>query len=182
MKYLFCILIPIGLSVLIISIKHIVRFANAKMLYEMSCTSREGIFTLITQGKYGIWLSGKQFIKSPIGELGIKLINQQTGKNIPLSAKLLRTSVNGFETGRIELYSFWAEEGIYVISLDGEGSAGDKVGSFVINAINKHPVDYSQFSIQIRKHIPVMVLVLCILGIILGFMAMGLGIVFSIVL
>ena len=39
----------------------------------------------------------------------------------------------------------------------------------LINAINKHPVDYSQFSIQIRKHIPVMVLVLCILGIILGF-------------
>ena len=42
MNYLFLLLIPLGLILLIISIKNIIRLANAQMLYEMSCADREG--------------------------------------------------------------------------------------------------------------------------------------------
>ena len=42
MKYLFCLLIPIGITLLIIGIKHTLRFVNAKILYEMPCIDRLG--------------------------------------------------------------------------------------------------------------------------------------------
>ena len=79
MKYLFCLLIPIGITLLIIGIKHTLRFVNAKILYEMPCINREGVFTLAVEGRYSLWLSGRLFTRSPIGKFGLNLINQQTG-------------------------------------------------------------------------------------------------------
>lgn len=59
MKYLFCLLIPAGLFLLIISVKYVIRFAKAEMIYEMPYSRGTGTFTLAARGKYGLWLSGK---------------------------------------------------------------------------------------------------------------------------
>ncbi len=182
MKYLFCLLIPIGISLLILSIKQVVRFANAEIVYEMPYTNSEGAFTIKAEGRYGLWISGKLFTKTPIGEFGFKVINQRTGKEIPLSSILLRSTVNGFKTGRMELYSFHAEEGTYIISLNGEASIRDKMGASVRNMINKQFVDYSLYSVQIRNHTSSYVLMLYILGIIFASIVTLAGIVIPIVL
>ena len=182
MKYLFCLLIPIGITLLIIGIKNTLRFVNAKILYEMPCINREGVFTLAVEGRYSLWLSGRLFTRSPIGKFGLNLINQQTGRYIPLSENLLRTTVSGVKTGRIKLYTFHAEEGTYVISLRGEGSGIDRLGAAFMDVISKQPVDYSRFSIQVREQIPEFVLILCIFGIIFGSMATMSGIILPIVL
>ena len=53
MKYLFCLLIPAGLFLLIISIKYVIRFAKSEMIYEMPYSNETGTFTLAARGKYG---------------------------------------------------------------------------------------------------------------------------------
>lgn len=182
MNYLFLLLIPLGLILLIISIKNTIRFANAQMLYEMSCVDREGVFRLDSRGQYSIWLSGKQLIKSPIGEFGIEIINQKTRKNIPLISNIFRTSVSASKIARVELYYFEAEAGTYIISMNDEADIRDKISSFLVNTIIKAPVDYSLFSIQVREHFSTVSLFLCIWGMILSsFMVVG-GIVLTLTL
>ena len=182
MNYIFLLLIPLGLILLIISIKNIIRFANAQMLYEMSCVDREGVFRLDNRGQYSIWLSGKQLIKSPIGEFGIEIINQKTRKNIPLISNIFRTSVSASKIARVELYYFEAEAGTYIISMNDEVDIRDKISSFLVNTIIKSPVDYSLFSIQVREHFSTVILILYIWGIILSsFMIVG-GIVLTLTL
>lgn len=182
MKYLFCLLIPIGVSLLIICLKSILRFAKNEIIYEMPYKNKTGTFTLETDGTYGLWLHGKLWTKPPLGEFGFNITHQQTGKKIPLSITFLRRSVNGIKTGRIELYSFHAEKGTYVISLDGETSHRDKISAIIRNMINKQSVDDSLYSIQIRHHTPEYVLLICIFGMIFGFMATLLGIILPIIL
>ena len=182
MNYIFLLLIPLGLILLIISIKNIIRFANAQMLYEMSCVDREGVFRLDSRGQYSIWLSGKQLIKSPIGEFGIEIINQKTRKNIPLISNIFRTSVSASKIARVELYYFEAEAGTYIISMNDEVDIRDKISSFLVNTIIKSPVDYSLFSIQVREHFSTVILILYIWGIILSsFMIVG-GLVLTLTL
>lgn len=182
MNYLFLLLIPLGLILLIISIKNIIRLANAQILYEMSCSEGESVFRLDYRGKYSIWLSGRQFVKSPIGEFGIEIINQKTRKNIPLTPSIFRTRVSAFKTARVELYYFEAEAGTYTISMNDEADIRDKISSFLVNTLIKAPVDYSLFSIQVREYFSTVILILYIWGIILSsFMIVG-GIVLTLTL
>ena len=174
MNHIFLLLIPLGLIILIISIKNTIRFANAQMLYEMSCADRGG--------QYSIWLSGKQLIKSPIGEFGIEIINQKTRKNVHLKANAFGTRVSIFKYARVELYYFEAEAGTYTISMNDEADIRDKISSFLVNTIIKAPVDYSLFSIQVREYFSTVSLFLYIWGMILSsFMIVG-GIVFALAL
>ena len=182
MNYLFFLLIPTGLSLLIISIKQIFRFVNTKKIYEMPCNQREGTFTIISKGKYGLWVSGKNFIRTPIEEISFNLVNQQTGKSVPLTINILRTSISGVKTGRIELYIFRVEEGNYVISLNDRASIKDKAGATITNAIFRKPVDYSMFFVQIREHISMYILVLCVFGIVFGSVMTISGIILPIAL
>lgn len=182
MNHIFLLLIPLGLIILIISIKNTIRFANAQMLYEMSCADREGVFRLDSRGQYSIWLSGKQLIKSPIGEFGIEIINQKTRKNVHLKANAFGTRVSIFKYARVELYYFEAEAGTYTISMNDEADIRDKISSFLVNTIIKAPVDYSLFSIQVREYFSTVSLFLYIWGMILSsFMIVG-GIVFALAL
>lgn len=180
MNYLFLLLIPVGITLAVITGKHIFRSATAEMVYEMPCSNGESVFTISDNGNYGIWINGKLFSKSPLGDFGFNIIDQRTGNRILLSPILMRTSVNGFKTSRLELYSFYAEEGTYVISLNGEASAFDKGIAAVRNTITQQPVDYSLYSVQIRKHSPVYALFLSIFGLIFGIIATLLGIVLPI--
>ena len=164
MKYLFCLLIPAGLFLLIISIKYVIRFAKSEMIYEMPYSRGTGTFTLAARGKYGLWLSGKKFKKAPLGEFGLTLVNRDTGQSVPLCAPLLRTA------------------GTYTVSLNDEVRIRDKACAFLVNAVTKRPVDYSLFSVQVYRHTSGMVLSLCILGIIFGAVIMISGTILPAVL
>ena len=168
MEYIFKLFIPVGLIISIISIKYTIRFANSEIIYEMPFINEEGTFTIANKGIYGLWLSGKMYEKTPLGEFGLNLARKDTGETVPLSNILMRTSISGTKNGRTELYTFQADEGIYELSINNKVSYRDKIGSIIINAIIKKPVDYNYFSIQVRKHSDVLVLMLCIWGITLG--------------
>ena len=59
LKYLLFLLVPVGIYLVVIGIKKVRLFANAKMIYEMPVSLIDGSFRLEDGGKYDIWLSGK---------------------------------------------------------------------------------------------------------------------------
>ncbi len=133
------------------------------MIYELPFTDGQGTFTIVNEGRYALWLNGKKFTKSPLGEFGLSVINKTTGEHVHLSENFLRASVDAFKRGQMLLYSFQAKEGEYLISLDKEGSIRDKMSNFLTNVIIRKPVDYKLFSIQVRTHVSSTILTLCIL-------------------
>lgn len=164
MRNICFLLIPMGIALLIFSIRKTIRFAKAELFFEMPCTEEEGSVHL-PQGKYGIWLSGKKFTKSPLGKIGFQLVEEETGNRVNLAPSLMRPSVSGFKMERMELYSFYVEEGNYTLSLDGEGSVRDRIEASIGNLLVKKPVDLSNFTVQIRKGNSIAMFFLAILGI-----------------
>ena len=151
MRNLCFLLIPMGIALLIFSIRKTIRFAKAELFFEMPCTEEEGSVHL-PQGNYGIWLSGRRFKKTPIGNIGFQLRRAETGENVYLSPSHMRMSVSSFDKGRRELYHFQVEgEGSYTLSLDGESSVRERLEASIGNLLFKQPVDLSNFTVQIRK-------------------------------
>ena len=151
MRNLCFLLIPMGIALLIFSIRNTIRFAKAELFYEMPCLEEEGSVHL-PQGNYGIWLSGKKFTKSPLGKIGFQLVEEETGQSVNLFPSLMRPTVSSFKMARMELYSFQVEEeGNYTLSLDGESSVRDRLEASIGNLLFKQPVDLSSFTVQIRK-------------------------------
>ena len=151
MRNLCFLLIPMGIALLIFSIRNIIRFVKAELFFEMPCLEEEGRVHL-PQGKYGIWLSGKKFTKSPLGKIGFQLVEEETGQSVNLFPSLMRPTVSSFKMARMELYSFQVEEeGNYTLSLDGESSVRDRLEASIGNLLFKQPVDLSSFTVQIRK-------------------------------
>ena len=150
MRNLCFLLIPMGIALLIFSIRNTIRFAKAELFFEMPCLEEEGSVHL-PQGNYGIWLSGKRFTKSPLGKIGFQLVEEETGNRVNLAPSLMRPSVNGFKMARMELYSFQVEVGNYILSINGEGSVRDRIEASIGDLLIKKPVDFSSFIVQIRK-------------------------------
>ena len=164
MRNICFLLIPMGIALLIFSIRKTIRFAKAELFFEMPCTEEEGSVHL-PQGNYGIWLSGKRFTKSPLGKIGFQLVEEATGNRVNLAPNLMRTSVSGFREARVELYSFYVEEGNYILSINGEGSVRDRIEASIGNLLVKKPVDLSNFTVQIRKGNSIAMFFFAILGI-----------------
>ena len=146
MRNLCFLLIPMGIALLIFSIRNTIRFAKAELFYEMPCLEEEGRVHL-PQGNYGIWLSGKRFTKSPLGKIGFQLVEEETGNRVSLAPNLMRTTVSGFKMARMELYSFQVEEGNYILSINGEGSVRDRIEASIGDLLIKKPVDLSSFTV-----------------------------------
>ena len=164
MRNLFFLLIPMGIALLIFSIREIICFAKAELFFEMPCLEEEGSVHL-PQGKYGIWLSGKRFTKSPLGKIGFRLVEEETGQSVNLFPSLMRPTVSGFKMARMELYSFQVEAGNYILSINGEGSVRDRIEASIGNLLVKKPVDLSNFTVQIRKGNSIAMFFFAILGI-----------------
>ena len=164
MRNLCFLLIPMGIALLIVSIRNTIRFAKAELFFEMPCLEEEGRVHL-PQGKYGIWLSGKKFTKSPLGKIGFQLVEEETGNRVNLAPSLMRPSVSGFKMARMELYSFQVEEGNYILSINGEGSVRDRIEASIGDLLIKKPVDLSSFTVQIRKGKSLAMFFLSIFGI-----------------
>ena len=171
LKYLLFLLVPVGIYLMVIGIKKVTGFAKAKMIYEMPVSLIDGSFSLDEIGKYDVWLCGKKYSVSPIYNLDIKLKNNATGKFVILYPDLFRTTASSFKDVRVKLYTFCAESGSYNISLT------DRVEERE-NIINNRGIDYRKFSIQIRENVKGLTIFLGVLGIILGFMAIDVGLVF----
>lgn len=151
MEQLFYLLIPLGLCLFYLGIKYTIRFGRAKMLYEMPYVNKEGTFTLERAGTYGLWLSGKMFTKAPIGEFGFNLVDEKTGRTIPLFLSIMRARVNGITHSRME-FTFDASPGTYRLSVTEDPFVLDAVMKKVGDKVIKDDIDYNQFTIQIYTH------------------------------
>ena len=98
------------------------------------------------------------------------------GEIIPLSRVLLRTTVNGLGTARMELYTFHAEAGNYTLRRTDEANLGDRMLSGIGKVLRRYPVDYAQFSFRIYPHRTAALGVVYSFGITLSFMLMIWGI------
>ena len=174
MKFLLLLLIPIGFTLFIISLKHMLRYVSTEIVYEMPCTEQEGTFTLTKKGKYSVWLMDKQFIRVTLGALSLSIINQKTGKHIPQSG-CLSLEVNGFGTTRNVLFCFQAEEGTYILSINNKREPKGVVNNLITATLG--PVDYSKFSLQVRPYVSVIVFALSMLGLMIGAGCMLVGII-----
>lgn len=168
LKYLLLLLVPVGIYLIVIGIKKVRLFAKAKMIYEMPVSSIDGSFTLEDGGKYDIWLSGKKYTVSPIYNLDIKLKNNGTGKFVQLYPDFFRTTTSSIKDARVKLYTFGAESGSYNISLTDRAEERE-------NIINNRGIDYRKFSIQIRENVQGPTIFLGVLGIVLGLIAIDVG-------
>lgn len=171
LKYLLFLLVPVGIYLMVIGIKKASGFAKAKMIYEMSVSAIDGSFRLEDGGKYDIWLCGKKYSVSPIYNLDIKLNNNATGKFVILYPDFFRTTTSSIKDFRVKLSTFDADRGSYNISLTDRAEERE-------NIINNRGIDYKKFSIQIRENVNTATIFLGVLGIILGFMAIDVGLVF----
>lgn len=176
MEQLFYLLIPLGLCLFYLGIKYTIRFGSAKMLYKMPYINKEGTFTLERAGTYGLWLSGKMFTKAPIGEFGFNLVDEKTGRTIPLFLSIMRARVNGITHSRMELYTFDAGPGTYRLSVTEDPFVLDAVMKKVGDKVIKGDIDYNQFTIQIYTHTSFILMFISICGIVLGAIGVLLGI------
>ena len=175
MEQLFYLLIPLGLCLFYLGIKYTIRFGRTKMLYEMPYVNKEGTFTLERAGTYGVWLSGKMFTKAPIGEFGFNLVDEKTGRAIPLFLSIMRARVNGITRSRMELYTFDAGPGTYRLSVTEDPFVLDAVMKKVGDKVIKGAIDYNQFTIQIYTHTSFVLRFISIWMIVLGLLSAVLG-------
>ena len=88
----------------------------------------------------------------------------------------MRTTVKGFGTARMELYTFHAEAGNYTLQRTDEANLGDRMLSGIGKVLSRYPVDYAQFSFRIYPHRTAALGVVYSFGITLSFMLMIWGI------
>ena len=81
--YVTLLMIPIGLFLLVISLRYMVKIFTISAIHDMPYRTDKGIITIETTGRYGIWLNGNRFKKSPLGIFGLQLINCETEKEVP---------------------------------------------------------------------------------------------------
>ncbi|WP_342331254.1 hypothetical protein [Pedobacter sp. FW305-3-2-15-E-R2A2] len=169
---LFC-LIPVGIFLLIKTIRMLKKTFNGKVMAEIPFTQKETTFNLPEKGVYAIWQKGQLFRKTPVDKFEMHLSRESDGESIALTTSLLRPNMNGFETGRMEMKRFYAESGNYKLILreSSENSSFEQVFSDLFPA---KMVDYNKYFIQVRESGPAYQMFLAIpLFLLSGFMIIG---------
>ena len=169
-------MIPLGLVLLVLSIKHTVKVYKVKAIHDMPYRTDKGIFTIQTAGRYGIWLNGNRFKKAPLGLFGLQLINCETEKEVPLRANLIPVSMTKVIDVRLELYTFYANPGTYQLLFNDKPSPMSKIFGTISQFLIGSKDDYSSYFIRIYPHYSVVHLFLSIWGFIFGVMAVMWGI------
>ena len=174
--YVTLLMIPIGLFLLVISLRYMVKIFTISDIHDMPYRTDKGIFTIQTAGRYDIWLNGNRFKKAPLGLFGLQLINCETEKEVPLRANLIPISVAKVIDVRLELYTFYAKPGIYQIVFNDNPSPMAKIFGNISRFLMGGNDDYSSYSIRIYPHQSMIYSILSIWGFIFGIMALLWGI------
>ena len=174
--YVTLLMIPIGLFLLVISLRYMVKIFTISDIHDMPYRTDKGIFTIQTAGRYDIWLNGNRFKKAPLGLFGLQLINCETEKEVPLRANLIPLSVAKVIDVRLELYTFYAKPGIYQIVFNDNPSPMAKIFGNISRFLMGGNDDYSSYSIRIYPHQSMIYSILSIWGFIFGIMAVLWGI------
>ena len=174
--YVTLLMIPIGLFLLVISLRYMVKIFTISAIHDMPYRTDKGVFTIETSGRYDVWLNGNRFKKAPLGLFGLQLINCETEKEVPLRANLIPVSVAKVIDVRLELYTFYAKPGIYQIVFNDNPSPMAKIFGTISRFLISGKDDYSSYSIRIYPHQSMIYSFLSIWGFIFGVIAVMWGI------
>ena len=175
-RYLFCVLIPIGLISLVLGVMGVISFFKAGVIYEVACDRSEGTMLIPAKGTYSIWLSGPNSSVNSIAPSKPRLVNDETGKEVELSNPL------GESTVTVNGNTFETEAGSYTISAKNEAGSEDGKETLGARVIGREYADYSSFTLQVRNSTNFIFIALSVILIILGGLMMLAGVILPIVL
>jgi hypothetical protein len=150
MQVLFFCLIPVGIIILIFSVRFVRKTIFGNIILEIPYSQKSAEFILTSPGNYSIWHRGQFFRKAPLNEFKPEIINKSTGLKTGLSSSLLRPNANNGKTARMELYRFSAPAGEYMLKLT-EGSSISDAENRLIRLLPAKMVDYEKYFIQVRE-------------------------------
>ena len=179
MQALFFCMIPLGILILIFSIRILQKCFSGDIILEIPYSRKSAELTIPKSGYYSIWHKGQFFRKAPLDEFIPEITNKSTGEKIKLSSLLLRPNTNNGKTARMELFRFSAPAGKYTMEL-AEGSSINVVENTLLRLLPVKMVDYDKYFIQIRETKPVFqILIGIVLTVIAGLLIIC-GFVFGI--
>ena len=181
-RYLFCVLIPIGLISLVLGVMGVFNFIKAGVVYEVACDRSEGTMLIPAKGTYSIWLSGPNNSVNSIAPSKPRLVNDETGKEVELSNPLGESTVTVNGNTRVKIYTFETEAGSYTISAKNEAGLEDGKETLGARVIGREYADYSSFTLQVRNSTNFIFIALSVILIILGGLMMLAGVILPIVL
>lgn len=181
-RYLFCVLIPIGLISLVLGVMGVVSFLKAGVIYEVVCDRSEGTMLIPAKGTYSIWLSGPNNSVDDIAPSKPRLVNDETGKEVELSNPLGKSTVTVNGNTRVKIYTFETEAGSYTISAKNEAGSTDGEVTLGSKLIGRDYADYSSFTLQVRNSTSFIFIALSVILILLGGLMMLAGVILPIVL
>lgn len=181
-RYLFCVLIPIGLISLVLGVMGVFSFFKAGVVYEVACDRSEGTMLIPAKGTYSIWLSGPYNSVNSIAPAKPKLVNDETGKEVELSNPLGESTVTVNGNTRVKIYTFETEAGSYTISANNVAESKDGKETLGARVIGREYADYGSFTLQVRNSTNFIFIALSVILILLGGLMILAGVILPIVL
>lgn len=170
---LFLFLTMVGIASITWGIRNARKSVASKTFLELSLAEEFGEFSLPQDGKFSVWLKGRLLKKAPTPLPKPLLFERTENKKVPLYPVLFKTQVNDLSTSRIELFTFTAPKGNYLLVL----SEGAELPLPLRIAIELAPLKVAEPEktfFQIRENFPKFKMVLSILLIIFGsFLTLG---------
>jgi hypothetical protein len=182
-RILFFCLVPIGIFILVKTIRMLKKLFTGQVIAEIPFTQKEVVFKINTKGIYALWQKGQLYRRTPVDKFRLRLVRDPAGEEVVLQPSFFRPYINGFDTGRMEMNRFSAESGSYRLTI-AEGPDVSLFEKLVFRLFPAKPVDYNQYFIQVRESLPLYYMFIsiplftlsafCILGgFVAGFMAPG---------
>jgi len=175
---LFC-LIPLGILILIFSIKLLQKNFSGNIVLEIPYSQKSAELIIPESGYYSIWHKGQFFRKAPLDEFRPQIISKLTGEKVKLSTLWLRPNTNNGKTARMELFRFSAPAGKYFLELT-DGSSITVAEKTLLRLLPVKMVDYKEYFIQIRETSSVFLVLAGIVSAVLAGLCIVGGIVFGI--
>ena len=150
MQILLFSLIPVGILLLVISVKSVRKTFSGDTILELPYTTKIAEFLIKKPGYYAVWHKGQFFRRAPLDEFRPVITNKFTGEAVNLSPSLFRPNTNNGVTAKMELFRFRALEGKYVITLE-EGASISTPEQKLIELIPARKADPDQYYILIRE-------------------------------
>lgn len=172
-RILFFCLVPIGIFILIKTIRMLKGIFSGELMAEIPFTQNECTFEVTRPGVYAVWQKGQLFRRTPVDKFQLKLTKVSSNENVSLPRSLFSPHLNGMKTGRMEMNRFYADSGSYRLNIV-EGSNISTFEKLAVRLFPAKPVDYNQYFIQVRESRPVYYMIAAIpLFILSGFCIIG---------
>jgi hypothetical protein len=153
-RILFFCLVPLGIFILVKTIRMLKGIFFGKILVEIPFTQKEVAFEITMPGVYAVWQKGQLFRRTLVDKYTLELFKEPSGEQVSLPRSFFNLHVNGFDNARIEMNRFSAEAGHYSLILK-EKSGASIFERLFDRLFPARPVDYTQYFIQVRQSRPI---------------------------